>query len=642
MLVLTVCLPDLHQQLTELKRQAPWHALEAHAASSCSEADATWRVRKPDACFIRVRRDSQEGHDAEQFIRSMRANWDAAAIYAVLDGVDEGDEGDDAFEQSLMDAGATDCIRSSHLAPSMQEHCLRRARRDQARMHAQHERNLFFALMEEDVGIGLWQWDPRDDSYRWSDQEYRLFELDGLASEDVSYLRWRDAIHPDDQERVEAEIGRAIVGVSPYRSVFRMRSPGPDGRPRWLAGVARLRRDRSGAPACLYGVNWDVSAGRNAEAEAMRRLGCSDCLSHVKPNTFQQYFNLAADCLFHVKEEADGSLRYTAINPAGCAQVGKPMREIIGKTPVEVQGIEVGTVIEAGMRQALRSGMAFQYRPSFDMAGASVTFDAIYIPIADEWGRYSGALGCARDVTDHERLRATLLQAQKMEVLGQFSSGVVHDFNNILQNLGHLVELFQYARDPDQADALLKRGRAIVACGKALTSRLLAFARKEEVLAEVLDPNKAVESVHEILQLSVGSGVRIQTALQPGIWPVTADPVQVDLMLINLTVNARDAMNRNGLLTITTRNLALQGDPDGILPDGDYVCISVSDTGAGMAPDILARATQPFFTTKPPGQGTGLGLSMVCRYLRDMAGDCKILSQPGAGTCVSMYLPRAG
>lgn len=638
MFVLTVCLPDLRQQLTELKHQAPWQALEVLDASSFREAGSTWQLRKPDACFIRAHSASQPGIEAEKFIRGLRAGWDAAAIYAVLDA----DDRDDSFEQMLMNAGATDCIRSRHLDHSMQEHCLLRAARDQARMHAQLERNFFFELMEEDIGLGLWQWNPRDDSYQWSDQEYRLFDMEDHPSGKVSYFGWRDAIHPDDQERVEAEISRAIVGVSPYRSVFRMRSPGPDGRPRWLAGVGRLRRDQGGAPAFLYGVNWDVSAGRNAEREAMRRLGCSDCLSHVKANTFQQYFNLAADCLFHVKEEADGSLRYTAINPAGCVHAGKPLAEILGKTPVEVVGIEAGAMIESGLRQALRSGTPFRYKPSLDMAGSSVTFDALYIPIADEDGRYAGALGCARDITDHERLQATLLQAQKMEALGQFSSGVAHDFNNILQNISHLVELFQYARDTEQVASLLKRGRAIIACGKALTSRLLAFARKGAPSAEVLDLNTSITSVHEILQLSAGGGVRIETGLQPGIWPVLADPVQIDLMLINLAVNARDAMDRSGLLTITTSNLTLSSDPDGVLQDGDYVCIAMSDTGAGMPAQVLAQATQPFFTTKPLGQGTGLGLSMVSRYLRDMSGDCKIQSQPGQGTCVSMYFPRAG
>jgi signal transduction histidine kinase/PAS domain-containing protein len=638
MFVLTICLPDLHQELTKLKQHAPWNSLELLAASSWHEAETIWYARKPDACFLCASSSNQKGGDAQQFIRGRRASWEALAIYAVLDTQDEDD---DSFEQLLMDAGATDCIRSSHLGRPMYEHYLRRARRDHARLYAQHERNLFFDLMVEDMRIGLWQWDPRDDSYQWSEQEYRLFELDSLNPEEVSYLRWRDAIHPDDQERVEAEISRAIVGVSRYDSVFRMRSPGADGRPRWVAGVGRLMRDHSGSPARLYGVNWDVSVCRNAEAESMQRLGCSDCLSHVKANMFQQYFNLSADCLFHVKAEADGSLRYTAINSAGSAHAGKPVRDIIGKTPVEVVGREVGTIIEAGLRQALESGVPFQYKPSFNMSGANVTFDVTYIPIADEWGRYSGALGCARDVTDHERLQATLLQAQKMEVLGQFSSGVAHDFNNTLQNLSNLIELFQYARDPYQVGSLLKRGRAIIACGKALTSRLLAFARKGEPLVEVLDPNTIIMNVQEILQLSVGTGIEIQTTLEPGIWPVMADPVQMDLMLINLAVNARDAMGRSGSLNITTRNLTLCGDPDGVLQDSAYVCISVSDTGAGMPADVLAQATQPFFTTKPAGQGTGLGLSMVCRYLRDMSGDCKITSQLGQGTCVSMYLPRA-
>lgn len=638
MFVLTICLPALHQELTTLKQSAAWASLEVLAVASCEEAEVIWHVRKPEACFLHASSSSQQGVDAERFIRGIRSRWDAVAIYAVVDAEDEKN---DSLEQSLMDAGATDCIRSSHLGSPMHEHHLRRARRDHALLHAQHERNLFFELMVEDMGIGLWQWDPRDDSCRWSDQEYRLFEIDSVDSKDVSYLRWRDAIHPDDQERVEAEISRAIVGVSPYNSVFRMRTPGADGRPRWIAGIGRVKRDQSGAPACLYGVNWDVSVCRNAQAEAMRRLGCSDCLSHVKANTFQQYFSLSSDCLFHVKEDTDGNLRYTAINAAGSAHAGKPVRDIIGKTPVEVVGSEVGTIIEAGLRQALMSGTPFQYKPSFDMGGTNVTFDAIYIPIADEWGRYTGALGCARDVTDHERLQATLLQAQKMEVLGQFSSGVAHDFNNTLQNLSNLIELFQYARDPGQASSLLKRGRAIIACGKALTSRLLAFARKGESLVTVLEPNTIIMNVQEILQLSVGAGIEIHTNLEPGVWPIMADPVQMDLMLINLAVNARDAMSGSGSLNITTQNLTLCGDPDGVLRDGDYVCVSVSDSGAGMSADVLAQATQPFFTTKPVGQGTGLGLSMVCRYLRDISGDCKIASQLGQGTCVSMYLPRA-
>ncbi|MFC0254186.1 ATP-binding protein [Massilia consociata] len=637
MFVLTIGLPDLHQQLIGLKAHAAWHSLEVDVATSCFEADASWRVRKPDACFVRMRGD--DIRHIEQFICNLRACWDATAIYVVLD---EHDGEVEPLEQLFMAAGATDCIRSCELGRPMQEHCLRRAVRDRERMRAHLERDHFFELMEQDMGVGLWQWDPRNDFYRWSDQEYRLFDLEGVAPEDVSYTRWRDAIHPDDQERVEAEIGRAIVGVSAYNSVFRMGTPGADGLPRWLAGVARLRRDRSGAPSCLYGVNWDVSACRNVQSEAMRRLGCTDCLSHLMPNIFQQYFKLAADCLFHVKEDAGGVLRYTAINPAGCAHAGKTVQEIVGKTPVEVLGAEVGGIIDTGLRQALHSGKPFSYKHSFDMGGASVTFDAVYIPIADEWGRHSGVLGCARDITAYECLQTTLFQAQKMEVLGQFSSGVAHDFNNILQNVSNLIELFGYAREPDQTTSLLKRGRAVIACGQALTSRLLAFARKTEPLAKVLDPNVLIENVREILQLSVGGGIEIRTALQAGVWPVKADPGQLDLMLINLAVNARDAMGGTGTLTIATQNVALCDDAGGILPAGDYVCISVSDTGSGMSADVLARAAQPFFTTKPVGQGTGLGLSMVRTYLRDMAGDCKIVSVPGQGTCVSMYLPRAG
>lgn len=634
MLVLTIALPAIHQELQALRLLEHWKTLEVQERASFADALAQWEHATPALCFAGVENAAAE---AQAFLRHLRQNGDATPVYAVVP------QPQDALEDALFAAGVSDCIAPDLLTPAFQAHLLVRARRDAARTKRQLEHELFFEMMENDVGIGIWQWDPRTDRYRWSARQFQLFGMQHSSNADISYLGWRDAIHPDDRERIEAELSRAMVGVSRYDSVFRMNASGPDGHPRWLAGVGRVQRDRSGAAVRVVGLNWDVSARCNAQLENMRALGCGDCLSHATPNVFQQYFKQASDCLFHIELGAGGDLRYTAINPAAAAQLGVQGKDVIGKTPLQVLGGEAGTVVEAGIRAALKTGNPYSHKPEFDLQHGLVVFDAVYMPIADESGRYTSVLGSVRDITAQRGLQVSLLQAQKMEALGQFASGVAHDFNNILQNASNLFELIGFARDPVQTAPLLKRGRALIACGQALTSRLLAFARKEAPASRVLDPNAVIEHVVDILRVSVGSGVEIALALAPAtdIWPVEADPTQLDLVLINLAVNARDAMNGTGKIIIKTDNVRVQADRDGILEDGDYVLISFADNGMGMPPPVLARATQPFFTTKPAGHGTGLGLSMICEHLRSLRGDCKLASEVGAGTCVSLYLPRA-
>ena len=260
-----------------------------------------------------------------------------------------------------------------------------------------------------------------------------------------------------------------------------------------------------------------------------------------------------------------------------------------------------------------------------------------------------------RDVTEERtatealaQAEAALHQAQKMEAVGQLTGGIAHDFNNLLQSIGSSLEMLQ--RRIAQARAAeggryLETARAGVDRAAALTRRLLAFARRQPLQPRPVDPDALVRGMVELIQRTVGPAVRVELRLRDGTWPVLCDPNQLESALLNLAINARDAMPGGGTLTIGTRHVQLDAaavaDQEGAQP-GDYVEIAVADTGTGMDAATRARAFEPFFTTKPVGQGTGLGLSQLYGFVRQSGGTVRLDSVPGQGTTVQLDLPRHG
>ena len=252
----------------------------------------------------------------------------------------------------------------------------------------------------------------------------------------------------------------------------------------------------------------------------------------------------------------------------------------------------------------------------------------------------------ATETAERLRAEAALRQAQKMEAIGQLTGGVAHDFNNLLQVIsGSLENLRQrLVNDPD---ARLRRSAelAIQAADRAasLTQRLLAFSRQQPLAPEVIDPNRLVGAMSDLIRRSIGEAVAMETVLAAGVWRVFADPNQLENALLNLAVNARDAMPAGGKLTIETSNTHLDeayAASHEVAP-GQYVAICVTDTGEGMAPEVIDKVFDPFFTTKPPGQGSGLGLSQVYGFVKQSQGHVKVYSEPDAGTTVKVYLPRS-
>lgn len=241
------------------------------------------------------------------------------------------------------------------------------------------------------------------------------------------------------------------------------------------------------------------------------------------------------------------------------------------------------------------------------------------------------------EIEHREAAQNALIQAQRMEAFGQLTGGIAHDFNNLLTIVTGNLELLIEGADPERAPAYLKRAADAADMGASLTKRLLLFARRQRLTPQTLDMNTLIRSVSEILIRATGETIAVETNLAGGLWPTLADASEVENALLNLALNARDAMPAGGTLRISTRNETRAG-PTG---PAEFVVAEVADTGSGMSQDVLVRAMEPFFTTKGPGRGTGLGLSTVYGFAHQSGGSVAIDSQIGEGTTVTIRLPRA-
>ena len=274
--------------------------------------------------------------------------------------------------------------------------------------------------------------------------------------------------------------------------------------------------------------------------------------------------------------------------------------------------------------------------------GSEFPMDAVVAPIQHE----AKTLGVAilRDMTERQMIEKQLRQSQKMEAVGQLTSGLAHDFNNLLAvAIGNLDLLADRLGDDQEARTLGQEALSACLRGAELTRKLLAFSRKQSLEATAVDINDLVRGTTQLIRRSIGEGIRIQMILSKKLWPVDTDPAQLESALINLAVNSRDAMPEGGTLTIETKNRQLDAPYAAInseLAPGDYVMLSVTDTGSGIAQEDIARVIEPFFTTKDVGKGSGLGLSMIYGFAKQSGGHLTIYSETGHGTTVSLYLPR--
>ncbi len=413
---------------------------------------------------------------------------------------------------------------------------------------------------------------------------------------------------------------------------------------RRIIGIGRqvMARRKSGA---IFPVHLSVGA---FEADGLKYFtgilhDLSEQLSSVLPEQalLQAIFNHLPDAVLIVNRET----KIILCNPAVARIFGYAPEELIGnsaavlyETPEEFQRIqELSERLEG---QELLVPQTVRYCRK---SGEAFPAETVISVLRDQEGQVIGSLSLNRDISRQVVQDQALRKSQRMEAIGQLTGGIAHDFNNLLTIITGNIELLEMDIEKEEHRDLLSRANDAAMMGARLTNRLLTFARRRRLEPAVMDLNDQVLAMAELLRRTLGEAIALGTLLAPRLWPVRADPSEVENAVLNLAINARDAMHAGGRLVLETKNVVLHerdiASEVGV-PPGDYVRLSVSDTGTGMTPEILARVFEPFFTTKEPGKGTGLGLSVIYGFVKQSGGHVTLYSEVGKGTTVNLYLPR--
>ena len=467
----------------------------------------------------------------------------------------------------------------------------------------------------------------------WSEQ---LFEIYGLRPGQFkgTLQEFIGFIHPDDRAQVRASISAALKSGKDFSHEERIVRP--DGSIRHLHSVGEVIRDESGAAVRMLGICLDVTERKQAE----RALQDSEQNYRLLLRGARDYAIYMLDMQGRVRSWNDGAQRLK----------GYEADEIIGRhfrifLPEEVRA---GDMADEALVTAAREGQfeaeTWLVRKDGSRFYASVVMDAI----RNDAGELIGFAKLTRDITTQheaqlalEQAREQVAQAQKMEALGQLTGGIAHDFNNLLMIVSGYAQILQSRLSEPKDVQAVEAIRAAANRGEKLTRQLLAFSRRQQLMPVVVDLRQRIDAVRDMLVPSLRGNIELICDIEDKIWPVEVDLGELELALVNIAVNARDAMPDGGTITLSARNVVLKpGSAAGAL-EGEFVALAIIDTGTGMPPDVLARVFEPFFTTKPVGKGTGLGLSQVHGFANQSGGAVTLSSEPGRGTVVTIYLPRS-
>jgi PAS domain S-box-containing protein len=432
---------------------------------------------------------------------------------------------------------------------------------------------------------------------------------------------WLAFLHPDDVSAAHEGWTRAIHQREVFEGEFRMRDSA--GRYQWHLSRAVPLKGALGEITAWVGSNTNIEAQKQAEA------------AHAHDRN--RLWNITQDLLL----VCDYAGVITAVNPSAERMLGWAQAEMVGRDISDFVHPD-DLAATAGEVASLSSGAATlsfenRYRAR---DGSYRLLDWTAVPDDER----IHAIG--RDITAQRAVEDALRQSQKMEAVGQLTGGIAHDFNNLLQGISGSLEIMESRLAQGRTGDLarwLAGAKGSAGKAAALTHRLLAFSRRQPLDPRPVRANPLVASMEDMLRRTLGERVSLELVLAGGLWTTRCDPNQLESAILNLAINARDAMPDGGRLTIETCNAHLDSHyaaRERDVKPGQYVCICVSDTGTGMTRETIARAFEPFFTTKPIGQGTGLGLSMIYGFTRQSEGYARIYSELGQGTTIKLYLPR--
>ncbi|KAF0813144.1 Blue-light-activated protein [Andreprevotia sp. IGB-42] len=469
----------------------------------------------------------------------------------------------------------------------------------------------------------------------------RIYEYAGAAEGDLDDGQWARIVHPDDLPAVQQSWAAAVASGITYESEFRVRRA--DGAYRWHLVRALPVRDDADTVVRWLGTNTDIE-DQKAAADALLELNAT-LEQAVAQRTAERdrMWLLATDTML----VADSHGLLLTVNPAFTRLLQWTEAEIAG-TPF-LSLVHPDDLMDASAEVALLR----QGQQTFKLENRFRCKDGSYKILSWTAGLDDGAIyAVGRDITAEReaaqairRTELALQQSQKMETIGKLTGGVAHDFNNLLQVIsGNLQLLAREVRGNPKAERRLDNAMAGVSRGAKLASYLLAFGRRQALEPKVVKISRFITEMEDMLHRSLGEEIEIELAISGGLWNTFVDTTQVENAVLNLCINARDAMDGAGKLTIEVGNAFLDeayARSQTEVTPGQYVMIAVSDTGSGMTPDVLHQAFEPFFSTKPEGKGTGLGLSMVFGFVKQSGGHVKIYSEVDHGTTVKLYLPRS-
>jgi PAS domain S-box-containing protein len=542
-------------------------------------------------------------------------------------------------------------------------------RRSEESLKAQREteERLQLALAATDA-VGTWDWDIGEDRFIADAHFAQLHGVDPGLSGRLPISDYLQGVHPEDRAMVARSIKHCITYGTEYAEEYRLLQA--DGEVRWVFARGRCYKDHHGRPVRFLGAALDLTERKHTE-QALRQ----------SQTELQLIINAMPILISYVDREE----RFRLNNAAYLDWYGLTPQELYGRTIREVIGEEAYFLRLPYIAEALagrpcsfslytphRDGSSrhalMNYLPRY---GADGAVNGFYIFVIDETERKkteealrnlnetleervsarTEQLAQANqrlqnEMFERERAEDALRHAQKMEAVGQLTGGIAHDFNNMLTGIIGSLDLMQRYIANGRADEIGRFTEAAVSSANraaALTHRLLAFSRRQSLDRKTLNVNELVHSLEDLIRRTKGDPIDLKLRLAENVWPVSTDVSQLENALLNLVINARDAMPDGGELLIETANVYLDGSDITTLEPvkaGDYLMLAVSDNGTGMTPSVRSKAFDPFFTTKPIGQGTGLGLSMIYGFAQQSGGHVSLDSLPGQGTCVRLYLPR--
>ena len=453
--------------------------------------------------------------------------------------------------------------------------------------------------------IGSWDWDAAGDTIWWSDEYYRIY---GISPDDPrpNYAEHLKAYARESAERLDTAVKRAMATGEPYELDLELARPTISTR--WVVARGEARRDASGAICGLRGTAQDITERRLLEEQMRRSATAIEQLAETIMVT-----------------DLTGTIEY--VNPAFTRLTGYSREEAVGKNPRILNSGKQSSAFYREMWDTLLRGEVWHgHVVNRRKDGTLFEEDATISPVRDDSGAVAHYVAVKRDVTQEAALEAQLRQSQKMEAVGRLAGGIAHDFNNLLQAMLSHTQLLR--RAPERAAADLAELEAQIRRGAALTRQLLLFSRHEQARREPIDLNDVVREAGGLLRRLVRENVEVVVETPEGPVVAAADRGQLDQVLMNLTLNAADAMPDGGRLTIRAGTT------------GDDAWLAVQDTGHGIPEAIRDKVFEPFFTTKPAGHGTGLGLSVVHGIVAEHGGRTELESAVGAGTTVRVLLPR--